>query len=931
MFQQQSISVALKGVTGPLAGQTVPFHIPSFTVGRDTGNSLKTDDNDLSVSRSHAQFSLLNGQWFVKNITQNNKITVNYRVLQAQEQCSINDQDKIVLGTYTFLFCIYPAQAQPQGQQGNMANINMPPQGNVQPPFPPQPQSPYLPTERAPDPGKLGQSSLPSIEVSTNTNTYKRPYPIAPTKQVFTIGRDPSNDIVMNEPVVSAHHLQIVREHNQLVLVHPHPAAQKTTNGLLYQGRHIKGSEPFRHVLRNGDVFRIGNAQGTLVTLTFNDGSGATQLVAPEIPPIQLSKPQITIGRRPDNDITLTHPQVSALHARLVREGNAYRVIDMGSTNHVYVNGQRISNYLLKQQDVIRIGPYELVYSGTQLVQRGNSKSIRIDAKNLWQYGDKKKVLLNDISLVIPAGKFVAVVGGSGAGKSTLMDALNGVRPAQAGQVLYNGQDYYRSKPSFSTQLGYVPQFDIIHKNLTVERALYYTAKMRLPSDTPNDEIKKRIDEVLRDVDMENRRTQPIHTLSGGQQKRVSIALELLSEPNVLFLDEPTSGLDPGLDRKMMLLLRTLADKKGHTIVLVTHATNNISNCDLVCFLAPGGHLAYYGPPDEAKTYFSVSDFADIYGLLETKDGKQVESEYKQSPYYRQYVTQPLEQGSQVKQAVVGSSQKGNPWKQFRLQSLRYIELLKNDGKNLAVLMLQAPIIAAILAILIYYMLGTSVFTASPLAINAEQTLFIMAFVAVFFGCNNAAREIVKEEKIYRRERMVNLGIAPYLLSKIAVLGILSLIQSAILTFVVNAISHFQEGVLFAPALEIYITLALTSLAGMMLGLMISSRAANVDQANSIISIILAPQIIFSGVIFELSGTGAQIVGGFFATRWAMIAAGSSIDLNYHVMGVDSFSYQHTVGHVLLAWFMLLVMIVVFGGLTALFLKQKDSRPFKAQ
>ncbi len=617
MFQQQISSVALKGIAGPLTGQTVPFHTSSFTIGRDDGNTLKTDDNDLSVSRSHAQFAFRNGQWFVKNISQTNKITVNYRVVQAQEECSLNDQDKIVLGTYTFLFCIYPVQSQAQPysqsnpqmqmQPGNMYNA---PLGNIQPPSPPSPptppspQSPYLPTERVSDAGKIGQSLLPSIEVSTNTNTYKRPYPIIPTKQTFDIGRDPASDIVINEPVVSAHHFQIVREHHQLVLIHPHPAVAQTTNGLLYQGKHIQGSEPFRHVLHNGDVFRIGNAQGTLVTLTFHDGSGTAQSVAPDIQPIQLGASQLTIGRSPDNAVTLTHPQVSARHASIVREGNSYRINDLGSTNHVYVNGQRVSSHLLKQQDVIRIGPYELVYTGTQLVQRGNSKSIRIDAKNLWQYGDKQKVLLNDISLVIPAGKFVAIVGGSGAGKSTLMDAMNGVRPAKSGQVLYNGQDYYRSKASFSTQLGYVPQFDIIHKNLTVERALYYTAKMRLPSDTPNDEIKQRIDEVLNDVDMADRRKQPIHTLSGGQQKRVSIALELLSEPNVLFLDEPTSGLDPGLDRKMMLLLRTLADKKGHTIVLVTHATNNISNCDLVCFLAPGGHLAYYGPPERGQNLF---------------------------------------------------------------------------------------------------------------------------------------------------------------------------------------------------------------------------------------------------------------------------------------------------------------------------------------
>ncbi len=353
MFQQQVGSVALKGIAGPLTGQTVPFHASSFTVGRDNGNTLKTDDSDLSVSRSHAQFTFRNGQWFVKNISQTNKITVNYRVVQAQEECSLHDQDKIVLGTYTFLFCIYPVQAQPQpqGQTWHMANVNIPPQGNIQPPSPPSPQFPHLLTERAPEPGKMGQSSLPSLEVSTNTNTYKRPYPIASTQQTFDIGRDSTNDIVINEPVVSAHHFQIIREHNQLVLVHPHPAVSQTTNGLLYQGKHIQGSEPFRHVLHNGDVFRIGNAQGTLVTLTFHDGSGTAQTPTPDIQPIQLGASQLTIGRSPDNAVTLTHPQVSAQHASIVREGNSYRINDLGSTNHVYVNGQRVSNHLLKLQE----------------------------------------------------------------------------------------------------------------------------------------------------------------------------------------------------------------------------------------------------------------------------------------------------------------------------------------------------------------------------------------------------------------------------------------------------------------------------------------------------------------------------------------------------------------------------------------------------
>src|SRR5260370_2072923 len=214
-----------------------------------------------------------------------------------------------------------------------------------------------------------------------------------------------------------------------------------------------------------------------------------------------------------------------------------------------------------------------------QLTQHDESSNIRIDALHLQRTGNNSVVLLNDISLAIPPRKFVALVGGSGAGKSTLMNALNGMRPAQSGAVLYNGQDYYRHLAAFSTQLGYVPQDDIIHRDLTVERALYYAAKMRLPEDFTAEQVKQRIDEVLDDVEMKYRRHLLVSKLSGCQRKRVSIALELLANPSVFFLDEPTSGLDPGLDRKMMFLLRKLADK-GHTIVLVTHATNNINACD---------------------------------------------------------------------------------------------------------------------------------------------------------------------------------------------------------------------------------------------------------------------------------------------------------------------------------------------------------------
>ena len=226
--------------------------------------------------------------------------------------------------------------------------------------------------------------------------------------------------------------------------------------------------------------------------------------------------------------------------------------------------------------------------------------------------------------------------------------------PHRKGLVLYNGQDYYRHLAAFSTQLGYVPQEDIIHRELTVERALYYTARMRLPEDFTQAQIKQRIEEVLEDVDMKHRRGLLVSKLSGGQRKRVSIALELLANPSVFFLDEPTSGLDPGLDRRMMFLLRRLADK-GHTIVLVTHATNNINVCDYICFLAQGGRLAYFGPPNEAKAYFGKTDFAEIYSALEPTEAnpdipEEAEKRFNASPDFQKYVVGALNQGPAGKQ-----------------------------------------------------------------------------------------------------------------------------------------------------------------------------------------------------------------------------------------------------------------------------------------
>ncbi len=1020
---------SIRFLTGPLAGNVYQITRPVINIGREPGNDIVI--SDPSVSRQHAQIAWNNGVWSIRKLSPQNMLTVNQREMQ---QATINDRDTIGLGTgTTFLFQV-AVGARPSTQQftppqnapiTSQAVSSGPPQGIApQPPVRLSPQQasfvppppPFIPTEPTQQglpqnpmqdtmramtgraPGGYGVG-VPILEVSTNVDTERQPYPL--TKPVINIGRDPSNDIVINRPTVSGFHAQIVREGNQLVFVHPHPDRGKTLNGITYQGRTIAGTEQFRNPLARGDVFRISDEHGTLVTLTYNDGTGAEQDALPELRPIPLGAPVITLGRALDNTVVLNHPQVSVHHARLEQVQGGYRIIDQGSTNHVYVNAQRVTHQLLNPGDEIRIGPFKLTYTGTQLTQQDESKGIRIDALRLHKVGGKKVILLNDISIAIPPRKFVSLVGGSGTGKSTLMDALNGLRPAQQGVVLYNGQDYYRHLAAFSTQLGYVPQDDIIHRDLTVEHALYYAAKMRLPEDFTEKQIKERISSVLDDVEMKGRRNLLVSKLSGGQRKRVSIALELLANPSVFFLDEPTSGLDPGLDRKMMLLLRKLADK-GHTIILVTHATNNINACDYICFLAQGGRLAYYGPPNEAKTYFGKTDFAEIYSALEPSEENpnipdEAEARFKQSPDFARYVAEPLNQGpagrtnAQAYTVAIKLPKRGNPWKQFRVLAMRYLELLKNDRVNLAILLLQAPIIGLILLALAGHGTfdKTSIVTCpqradmvnnvgpivsfdcqreldmlqTPQGIafkaqkfpgqsdsqiiqqsiipgaggNAQKILFIMAFAAVMFGCLNGAREIVKEAPIYRRERTVNLGIVPYMFSKIIVLGVLCLLQSLVLVVMVDFKAPFADSIILPPFIEIYISMALTSLAGLMIGLTISAIVPNSDRSMSIVPIVLIPQVIFSGVIFSLdSPPPLQIFGAFFPARWAMAAMGSTVGLHSDKLGADAFSYWGNLFdkysasavflHLMLSWFMLVLTIVVLGFAIAYILKKKDVR-----
>lgn len=1010
---------AIRFVNGPLAGQMIFIQKPVTSIGRDRQNDIVV--LDPTISRHHARIRWSEESWIVENLSQRSSLTLeNQRIQQGNlEHLSVlrlgatvhltfllRQQGQQFIPPHVDEHKTQPVPPQLPAEQQTIPAASFP-QSPGQPPVPFSPGSTML--------VRPATANVPALIVSSNMLGERQVHDL--TSPIINLGRGAGNEIVIDSPIVSVQHAQIVRDGDTYVFIHPHPTRGQTLNGLWYQGQHIAGNQQFRKQLAPGDIFRIGDEHGTLITLTYDPGVETSSVILPELPPIPLNAEKLTIGRTPENSIVLNHPQVSAHHALLEKTAGGYHLSDQNSTNHVYVNGERISQHDLHTGDEIRIGPYRLTYSGTELRQYDESGHIRIEARHLKKTGNNNIILLNDISLVIPPRSFVALVGGSGAGKSTLMDALNGLRPAQEGTVLYNDLDYYHNLAAFNTQLGYVPQDDIVHRDLTVEHALYYAARLRLPSDFTREQIQWRIDEVLADVEMTERRHLLVSKLSGGQRKRVSIALELLANPSIFFLDEPTSGLDPGLDRKMMTLLRRLADR-GRTIVLVTHATNNINSCDYVCFLALGGRLAYFGPPDEARTFFQKTDFSEIYSVLEPgaqhpNIPQEAEERFLKSADYQRYVAEPLrEYQEQVRQAPATPAtpqkartqiKRGNPWSQFVLLSTRYLELLRNDVGNLLILLLQAPVIAVMLVLMARFEVGTGIFDANKLTqcstriitsngpltmpqaqqtalidcqqvvtflqsnpsaqafvqqkggvsqalqsflvlgpgTDAQKVLFIMAFATVLFGCINGTREIVKEAAIYRRERTVNLGILPYMFSKIVVLGLLCLFQSAILTFAVELGEPLRQGVFLSPVLETYITLSLTSLAGLMIGLAISAIAPNNDRAISLVPLVLLPQVIFSGAIIPLKDWFTQIVATIFPTRWAMAALGSSIGLHAETVGGDrlfgddntyhstlftTYSQNDAIHRLLLSWATLAAIVLALMIVVGVFLKRKDVR-----
>jgi len=726
-------------------------------------------------------------------------------------------------------------------------------------------------------------------------------------KPLLTIGRKPDNDIVLSPQYVSGYHGQLERRGATF-----HYTDLGSTNGTFINGQRTESAS-----LRDGDILRIGDPEGNSASLTFRTAgaAGAPATAGPiRMGATELGmKSTLTIGRDPQADVPLEAPIVSWHHARLERSTQGHILTDLGSTNGTFVNGQRLAHpHNLQQGDVVQIGPFKLVYEATGFQQYTTAGGVRLDGVNLVREvgsGERKKRILDDINISIYPREFISLVGTSGAGKSTLMMALNGFARAEEGQVLVNGDNLYQNFDLYRTMVGYVPQDDIIHRDLTVANALYYSARLRLPPDTSAQEIEQRIDRVLEQVEMIGQKNQVVSSLSGGQRKRVSIAAELLAEPNLFFLDEPTSGLDPGLEKKMMHTLRRLADG-GRTVVLVTHATANIVQCDHVCFLSQG-RMVYYGPPEEALDFFGVTsgDFADIYDQLDDPDPKVArqkaaasEENYKRSSHHQLYVADRQRELADVKTKAAGETQarrgpKVSTIRQFLVLTRRYLDLVLRDKLLLTVLMVVMPIIGALVLLVsdANWLVGNTAAeierqlaadlaagessTTYAVVSNSQTLLFIMALASVLLGLFSSGYEIVKEWSVYQRERMVTLRILPYIASKMMVLGFFALIQCLLLMLVIGLKVDYPKGGIFLPAsVEMYITLVIATLAATLMGLLISAIVPNTNTVIYIVLLVLFFQMIFAGVLFDLPGTTDRF-SSLTLTRWSMEGLGTSANI----------------------------------------------------
>jgi ABC-type multidrug transport system ATPase subunit len=523
----------------------------------------------------------------------------------------------------------------------------------------------------------------------------------------------------------------------------------------------------------------------------------------------------------------------------------------------------------------------------------------------------------------VPERSLLAVVGPSGAGKSTLLGALTGFQPADSGEVRYGGRDLYANYLELRYRIGFVPQEDILHPQLTVRRALSYSARLRFPADVSAADRDQRIDEVLGELGLTDQAEQRIDRLSGGQRKRTSVALELLTRPSLLFLDEPTSGLDPGLDRSVMQTLRALADE-GRTVVVVTHSVLNLSLCDRLLVLARGGRVAYYGPPEQALEYFGVPDFADVFQLLQRDEPLDWTDRFRTSELYDRYIGAGSwhARPSSARPPAAGRRQQ-SALTQFAVLCRRTLDVIKAD-RQYALFLAALPVLLCGLVYAVPSPPGLSAATGAP---EPLQLLLVMVVGGTLMGAAVSIRELVKERAIYRRERAIGLSMNAYLGSKLVVLGVVTAVQGAVFSALSLVGRRGPDGsvLLGSGALEIAVALIALTFASMVVGLVVSAAIDNADRGMPLLVLLVMVQLVLSGGLFAVDGKVVLAqVSWAVPTRWAYAMAASTGDFSKLPPTRTDWLWRHDATSWIVDAAALGALTLVLIGVTALLLRRLD-------
>lgn len=601
----------------------------------------------------------------------------------------------------------------------------------------------------------------------------------------------------------------------------------ESKNGTYINGKLIESRTPL-HLLAN-DIVRFGNFGFSELHVLEENTTGNSK------------KEKIIFGRSEECDVTIEDKTISRKHASLTQiSDSSFLLRDLNSTNGTYFNGQKISETIIDKNDFFIIGKH-FVFTDKRIESLENKLAIKVH--DLTKMFNQKNVALHPISFEIKPKTFTAIMGPSGCGKSTLLKSLINQISISTGEIKLFGLNLKSDFQYLKKQIGYVPQDDIIHLELTVYQSISFAAKLRLDH-CSKVEIEDRVNYLLKVLHLENIKNNFNHAISGGQRKRVCIAIELLSNPLILFLDEPTSPLDPQSIEEFLTILNKLKHE-GTTIVMVTHKPEDLAFVDEVIFLAEKGHLVFHGKNNKYLEFFGVKTTTEVYAELSGKKAYKWIKEQKISSSEEHYLIQE----NNFKREKI------NWVKQCLNLTKRNLRIKLNDKINSVILLIQAPIIAFLISI---------IFDEITIGV-----LFMMCISSIWFGVNNASREIVKEKNIYERERNFNLKISTYLSSKILTLILLATVQSVLFSSVLT-IRYSNSFVPFYSFFQLFLFLVFITAVSSILGLLVSATMKNTEKVMALVPILLIPQIMLTGVIAKINNVFVEVLSYFTISRWGL-------------------------------------------------------------